>query len=41
MKKLAGRDFEDLLQVRHFISINAVGIKLFLVFSTSFRAPAA
>ena len=39
MKKLAGRDFEDLLQVCFFILINAAGSKLYLVFSSSFRAP--
>jgi len=39
MKKLAGRDFEDLLQVCFLILMNAVGSKLNLVFSTSFRAP--
>jgi hypothetical protein len=40
MKKLAGRDFEDLLQVRFFILINSAGTKLYLVFSTGLRAPA-
>lgn len=36
MKKLAGRDYEDLLQVCWFILLNAAGTKLYLVFSTSF-----
>ena len=37
MKKLAGRDFEDLLQVRS-IYINGTSSKLYTVFSACFRA---